>query len=869
MGRTLAAAAVILGWASSMATAREELDSINGGRGGVVIFEFATKPTVTRRDRKYVIRFAVKAACDATVAIVDENGKITRYLASGMLGKDAPRPFRQDSLSQQIEWDGKDNTGRPVPLRDAQGKPRGCKVVVSLGLRARFGMAITKPPEAFSHISAVACDREGNAYVAEPPGPRMPVTIRVFSREGKCLRTISPPPGGLKRDEYTGFDVIGPADNPFFIPKTNAAIGKHEPVMGMAVSPKGEVVFSNCGFRVKKYLTRIDRDGANLRRGSQLGPWQMATGAAFMAFTADERRVYVSGMAAGKMVRKGVYHCVFRFGLDETAPAEWRRHNWADKAPVFVGDLGKSGRDNAHFNMPRGVATDGKGNVYVCDFLNDRVQVFSSEAKYLRTIRVDRPEQIAVHRKTGAVYVLVPNKNRPKISSKRFPKARVMKFAADGTRVCTFEFPGCCAWNPGFITVMALDDSADPPIVWLANTDKPGPHTGEGLWRVADRGRRFEKLGDIHRPKAWRPITAPYNGFITVDPDERYLYIKRAAKHIKDPKGIQRIDLKTGKPDASWQLPVVAQPVDEVLVGRDGLLYARGCILDRFDGNKPECVWRIDLKTGREVPFPAAKDGRIQFPGDFTGNFQRRGFCVAPNGDVYVIVFHQRKYTLNHYGADGRLKRRDVIPGIPPGSCSVRVDRSGNIYAALNVRPTGKGYPEVLSGWAEQSDLDRRFGRIGGSAEKAGTLLKFGPAGGRVTTGGGPWTVHKAAGVPYKGSVEGHLASYCGIEPFGTGCTCPSNRHDLDGFGRIFVPHTHLSCVLVLDASFNRIARIGNYGNVDNNGPGSARPKPAIGLASPNYLAVGDHGLYIADIGNKRILCAKLGYHVDEEVALP
>lgn len=827
------------------------------------VFEFAEGPAVSKDGDRWAITFTSKGRCDATVAVVDANGRIVRHLASGVLGENAPPPFRRDSLAQRIEWDGKDDHGRPAALRDARGRPAGCRIRVSLGLKAGFGMSVGQSPHMFSHISGIACDGEGNLYVAEPPPPRMPVTLRVFSRDGKYLRTISPPPGGLKADEYAGFDVIGPKDNPFFVPKTNAAIGKREPVMGMAVSSNGRVVFSNSGYRIKKHLTLVRRDGANLRHGSQLGPWQLATGPAFLAFTQNEREVYVSGLAGGQMVRKGVYHCVFRFALEQTAPKEWSKHNWAGKAPVFVGNLEQAGDDDAHLNMPRGVAADAEGNVYVCDFLNDRVQVFSAGAKLLRTIPADRPDQIAVHRKTGAIYVLVPNRTR--VDSKRFPKARVIKFSADGKRRSAFEFPGCCAWNPGFITVMALDDSAEPPIIWLANTHEPGPHTGQGLWRVADRGGRFEKLGDIRPASAWRPITAPYNGFITVDPDERLLYIKRQAKHIRDPKGIERIDLRTGKPDAAWQMPVVAQPVDEVLVGGNGLLYARGCILDRFDGNKPECVWRIDLATGKEVPFPAARHGRIQFPGDFTGNFQRRGFCVAPNGDVYVIVFHKNRYTLNHYSADGRLVREDLIPGIPPGSCTVRVDRAGNIYAALNVKPAGKGYPEILTGLRKDGVLDRMFARIGGSAEKAGTLLKFSPRGGRITTDGGDWIVHKAAGVPYRGSVEGHTAGYCGIDPFGTGCTCPSNRHELDGFARVFVPHTHLSCVLVLDSNLNRITRIGNYGNVDNAGPRSSRPTPEIGLASPNYVAVADRALYIADQGNKRIVRADLRYHAERE----
>jgi hypothetical protein len=815
---------------------------------------------VKKEGEKWVITFASKGECDATVAILDKNGTAVRHLASGVLGENAPHPFQQNALEQRLEWDGKDDAGRPVPA--------GCKVKVCLGLTARYGTSIAQSPHIFKHISALACDSRGNLYVAEPPVARMPVTVRVFSREGDYLRTVSPPPGGLKPDEYAGFDVVGPPGNPFFVPRQNVAVSKHEPVMGMTVSSQDEIVFSNSGFRIRKFLTLVRSDGANLRHGSQLGPWQLATGPAFLAFDRDENHVYVSGMDAGNVAKRGVYHCVFRFGLNDPTPEQWvHKHDWGGKAPVFVGHLDEPGDDNEHFNVPRGVATDNSGNVYVCDFLNDRVQVFSADAKHLRTIPVDRPEQIAVHKKTGHIYVLVPHQT--KVDSKTFPTARVIEFAADGKKVCTCDFPGRRAWNPGFITVMALDDSADPPIVWLANTEKPGPHEGEGLWQVADRGDRFELLGDVRRTEAWRPITASYNGFITVDPDERYLYIKRAAKYIKDPRGIERIDLATGRPDTDWELPVLVQRVDEVLVGADGLLYVRGCILDKFDGNRPECVWRIDLTTGKEVPFPASKSGRLEFPGDFTGNYQRRGFCVAPNGEVYVIAFTKRKYFLYRFAADGKLLADDLIPGTPPGSCSVRVDRVGNIYASLNVRPTGAGFPEILAGLEADDELDRVFGRVGGSAEKAGTLFKFGPQGGRVTIGEGPWTVHPGPGVPPPGSVEGYLAAYCGIDPFGTGCTCPSNRHDLDGFDRVFVPHTHLSCVLVLDSNFNRIARIGNYGNVDNKGSRSKHPTPEIAFSSPNYLAVGDRSLYVADGGNKRILRADLQYHTQAEVTLP
>ena len=35
-----------------------------------------------------------------------------RHLAAGLLGKNAPRPFKKDSLSQELEWDMRDDAGK-------------------------------------------------------------------------------------------------------------------------------------------------------------------------------------------------------------------------------------------------------------------------------------------------------------------------------------------------------------------------------------------------------------------------------------------------------------------------------------------------------------------------------------------------------------------------------------------------------------------------------------------------------------------------------------------------------------------------------------------------------------------------------------
>jgi hypothetical protein len=452
---------------------------------------------------------------------------------------------------------------------------------------------------------------------------------------------------------------------------------------------------------------------------------------------------------------------------------------------------------------------------------------------------------VAVHRTTGDVYVLIPRENR--LDRKRFKTSRLVKFGPDGERKSVFEFPGGCvgrSWRTG----MALDDSADPPIIWLSRAGQKDPKYTRGLWRVADRGDRFEKLGDLIKGGGL-PVSAPYNAFITVDPEERYLYVKTVAKRL-EARHVARWDMRTGERDRSWKVPVMVQPVDEVFMGPDGLLYVRGCTLDRFDGGKKdEHIWRMDPDTGAEVPFPAAPNGRITFPGPFTGGWQRSGFCVAPNGDVYVLVDGRaagtRDVSLYRFGSGGVLIDKDLIPGYPPTSSSIRVDRAGCIVASIHY-PVGKA-PEFLDGLVEN------YRPSGGRS--TGALYKFPPQGGSYRKPGD----------------GGYLARYVGIAPFAATYSSFdgfSNRHDLDGFDRVFFPIAHMGTILVLDANLNRIVRIGNYGNVDNNGPESAYPDPEIGLFSPQFLWAGDRSLYIADLGNSRLLRADLTYEVEEEVAV-
>ena len=161
----------------------------NGMQEREEVFEFTEKPKVTKAGDKWVITFASKGKCDATVSILDKDGKIVRHLASGVLGKNAPYPFKQDSLAQKIEWDGLTDDFKKVDTA-------GCKVKVSLGLKAVYERSMLWDPYEIPKDGdsvLVGTDADGNLYVGGKDKYRS-YQGRVFDKAGKYVRTFCPAP---------------------------------------------------------------------------------------------------------------------------------------------------------------------------------------------------------------------------------------------------------------------------------------------------------------------------------------------------------------------------------------------------------------------------------------------------------------------------------------------------------------------------------------------------------------------------------------------------------------------------------------------------------------------------------------------------
>ncbi|KKM06888.1 hypothetical protein LCGC14_1739490, partial [marine sediment metagenome] len=223
----------------------------------------------------------------------------------------------------------------------------------------------------------------------------------------------------------------------------------------------------------------------------------------------------------------------------------------------------------------------------------------------------------------------------------------------------------------------------------------------------------------------------------------------------------------------------------------------------------------------------------------------------------------------------GQLKYEDALPGV--GQCDgVGLDRDDNIY--------------VMHAPSRFYDGKRYFN------EMSQTLMKVAPGKARVISSKGSpiqlpdgerpnrppdllSTRHGEAWVENAQWMYGGVG-FAGFNMLGHGggCACWFSRFTLDYFARSIAPEPHQYRVAVLDSNGNLILRIGRYGNVDDGRPLVAAGGPAntrsIGgdeVALVHACFVGTHTdrrIFIADLGNARIVSVKLDYHASEKIPL-
>lgn len=205
----------------------------------------------------------------------------------------------------------------------------------------------------------------GNVYVSD----RAAGELYVYAPDGTFLRTFDPgdslrgwAPLGLAFDAkgdlfvtsvgapYQGVHEFGPTDD--FI----RSYGKDSDLNfpnGVAVDATGKVYVADSN---NGRLLVFDETGATVgvvKRGASKGDLGLPRGSAID----DSGRIYVADISF-----QGVH--VYKALTD-------------GRSPEFVGDFGVEGSGDGAFLFPNSVAVDGRSHVYVADWRNGRIQVWT------------------------------------------------------------------------------------------------------------------------------------------------------------------------------------------------------------------------------------------------------------------------------------------------------------------------------------------------------------------------------------------------------------------------------------------------------------------------------------------------------------
>ncbi len=837
-----------------------------GGEAG-----FAKKPAAVRAGNKVTISFTLKAPTDAAVEVLGADGKIVRHLGSAALGAENPaQPFKP-GLSQTLEWDGKDDTGKPA---------KGTKVRVRLGLKTEFDRFIGwkgHPPLNNALVNGMAVTPDRNVYVMgsshdEPRAARSENRVWVMSKEGKYVKTVYPPSAADDPATFRGVDFLSDKKNRLkpriydricisTFPQMRAVTRQT-----MSVTSDGRLVFfSGWGTELYSFGPRailvMKTDGSIPREridGPNFGPGTASgvrAGHAHLALSPDGKKAYVCGMNTSRYGKHE--NVVYRAGLGV-----------GDKPEVIFGKPGQPGAGKTGLNEPRGIGVDGKGRVYVSDFGNHRVVVLEPDGKYAGEIPVKGPGVMSVHPKTGAVYVISmpePKKVYKLVKIASFENPKVL------AELDLTKYGGVTSrkTHVGYHPVMTIDPYGPKPVVYLAS---PAVYCRFRILRVTDEGAVLKDEAIDLRTKAGLKAS-PYP-IGTNSKGDLFFSSYRSSLAIGSVINSRKYSANTGK------IEPISKHVKGI-AGKDGLFYH-----GKYQGKS---VRRVD-ESGKVVPFSATGEWSEPY-NDWRFYDRRSSWHVQPSGNIYAFAAFVKEKPFSgkvvHLGPDGKIKRKDVIVGLQ-GAASLRVDSYGNIFVADGFNRDGQPYPPEIDAFAKRlraKGTNKRY--VHSEAvedvygEAYGSILKFGPKGGkiRLLAGGEKARDDEILISPYlqrvKLAAKGVKGMYPRISPMApprglkggvSACWCLFAIYDLDTHNRLFVPDAMQFCVRVVDANFNEIMKFGNYDRATMKGGKANAPGPEIPFEFPTYVSASDDAVYVTDTAScaRRIVRVKLGYAAED-----
>ena len=834
--------------------------------------KFATKPAATRAGAKVRISFAVSKPTDVEVAVLDAKGKVVRHLAAGALGaRGAPPAPLKRGLGQTIEWDGKNDTGKR-----ATGGP--FRVRVRAGLGVKLDGFFNEAKHHFAGFWGMSTDSKGNVYILGPStGNRSPSGthyMQVFDRKGKYVKTIMPMPADLPPASVRQFKVIITEDK-HIAPRNYLGTW---PVLYSGVGGSMAPRIADDGliwFTTGKHVAAIRTDGSGVGRSlarpiwknklhRTIDRWLMSWGSR-IAVSPDGKTLYVAGLHQRRPMGKGP--------LVVPPGRIYRVKAGGGYAKVFA----VLKRPNGKPARPTAITVDKGGNLLVCDPGGNRIVVFTPAGVKVGELAAPSPREVYAHRKTGAVYVL-----SYKASGTYRATKHVIKFSSFGKDAR--ELAKIKLTDEGYHAKMALDDSDDPPVIWVG-TDRSKAGDAHVLrvrarvYRLEDRGDKFVSTG--HECK-FQNVPMGVVTRLAVHPESDVVVARGEYAHAAAYNGL------TGK-----RVKAPFTRAVDMAVGKDGRFYVQinhswAGPLCKYDENLKPVVVSMGKKPQNAV--------LSRVFGRYGAGFGSAGVTADAKSRLYVaqqldeqtisgdcvVVFGPDGAAEDHGRMKGhpRFKKhgmwKSAIFGPIAGVVgNIQVDWKGYIYLALRGLPLKHRAPAGF-------ERDIAYGCV------VGSVMKIKPEGGGMFGLGGPLArpplkerkipagmegiaIIRRTSYP-RGPmfVENAIKAYPGIGAmsgaFGTGCRCRQPMFQLDGWGRLFIPNAITYSVQVVDNEGNEILKFGHYGNADSRGAGDDSPikVPEIPLGWPEAVGVSRKAVYVADVLNRRIVRLLKTYAAEE-----
>ncbi len=901
------------GWAAETETFKE----FEVKRAGP--FEFSEKPAVQVEGDRISISFTLKANSDVTVAIENAEGRIVRHLASGVLGPHAPQPFKKNALKQTLVWDGKDDQGRYVKEK------RDHVVRVSVGLKPVFERTLFWSPHkriGKNNSPLMQAAPEG-VYVFEGCGID---SLRLFKHDGTYSQTLYPF-SAEKLKKVQGLDWrVFPQDGQRLPLKFGP---KHKSTLltsgdNMSPSPGKYGWAANAmavqGARIAlagNKLSRMSTDGTT--GGLTLAGPQTAIKHPFkngfksvqprnVALSPDGKWLYSTGYryVPGHPKTNEWFPCVMRMAYEGK-----------EDASLFLGSLKfkEVGSGNTQFKVPLSVACDSKGRVYVADYMNDRIQVFTEEGKFVKSVKVKKPVQVAVHPENGEIYVaswMVVNRYIPS-DKEKIPAVFSRLGPLDHPNVlasCALPFTGynpTISWNRtgGLHYRVSFDLFAKKSTLWVIpgltyKIGGWGVHEnlsslkGTGLLLLQEEGKKLVIKRDFHVDTVKKVVRSSppviSRQRLYVHPVKGTLYVGEGDSGVmKSFRDLVAIDPDTGRIKVE-RLPMTAE---DLAIDLDGNFYLR----DDYH------VARFDPETWREIPFDYGEERKsIGFDAGMgstavvstlvlpsTGRYgwwHLGGMAVNAKGNLAITCSNRAKnadrreqgenfYAKRGGGASG--KGQAYVPTIFPGRVrgwEVHIwDKHGKVLyqdALPGIRETDGIGLDKDDNLYLLANPNRMLNGKPYFLQWASTLVKASPGKAKYVSVSKRATVNLPPEARPKrpkdvadGWIEGAEWLYGGVGfagwRSGSSCICWNARPALDLFARSFAPEVDHYSVAVLDTNGNLITRVGRFGNVDDGKPlvlagGPAKPRSIGGDEVALF-----HAAYVGTHSDRRLFIADAG----------